>query len=289
MDNTVMIQAGDLIDSTIGVTMGFSTLTACAFGQVFSDVSGVAFGGTVEAAALKLGLAVPVLTTAQRSLPLTRFVGTMGGICGVVAGCLLAMVQLLFKDTERDDNVKTYREIKKCFEHVLQDEDMTIGAERSSLFLLENDEKHLFSVAFGNEESAEYIRIPSNKGIVGKTFVSGKALNIPDAYEVSYFASEVDRETGFRTKSILSVPIFEHRSSDRVVAVVQFINKRSTTGEVIPFTEEDVESAKQMCHYISMFKPIIDGLVGSEHHDKAHAHHRSQKSVDPISKFVFLY
>ena len=56
MDNTVMIQAGDLIDQTIGVTMGFSTLTACAFGQVFSDVSGVVFGGTVEAAALKLGL-----------------------------------------------------------------------------------------------------------------------------------------------------------------------------------------------------------------------------------------
>jgi hypothetical protein len=34
MDNLVMIQAGDLIDSTIGVTLGLSTLTAAAFGQV---------------------------------------------------------------------------------------------------------------------------------------------------------------------------------------------------------------------------------------------------------------
>lgn len=34
MDNLVMIQAGDMIDSTIGVTLGLSTLTAAAFGQV---------------------------------------------------------------------------------------------------------------------------------------------------------------------------------------------------------------------------------------------------------------
>ncbi|KAJ1472793.1 hypothetical protein T484DRAFT_1838987 [Baffinella frigidus] len=49
MDNMVMIFMGDLIDSTLGVTFGLSTLTAAGFGQIFSDVSGVCFGGTVEA------------------------------------------------------------------------------------------------------------------------------------------------------------------------------------------------------------------------------------------------
>ena len=38
MDNLVMIQAGDLIDNTIGVHFGLATLTAAAFGQVFRFV-----------------------------------------------------------------------------------------------------------------------------------------------------------------------------------------------------------------------------------------------------------
>ena len=44
MDNLVMIQAGEAIDSTLGVTFAMSTLTAAAYGQVISDVSGVLSG-----------------------------------------------------------------------------------------------------------------------------------------------------------------------------------------------------------------------------------------------------
>ena len=41
MDNFVMLQVGDLIDASIGVTFSLSTLTAAGFGQVFSDVAGI--------------------------------------------------------------------------------------------------------------------------------------------------------------------------------------------------------------------------------------------------------
>ena len=51
----VMIQAGDLIDNTIGVRFGLATLAAAACGQVCSDFSGVCFGGVIDAAAAKLG------------------------------------------------------------------------------------------------------------------------------------------------------------------------------------------------------------------------------------------
>lgn len=37
MDNFVMISAGDLIDSTLGVKLGLATLTAAACGQVVSE------------------------------------------------------------------------------------------------------------------------------------------------------------------------------------------------------------------------------------------------------------
>jgi hypothetical protein len=54
MDNIVMINVGDFIDNTIGVALGLSTLTAAAFGQCCSDVSGVMFGGYVEFLGVKM-------------------------------------------------------------------------------------------------------------------------------------------------------------------------------------------------------------------------------------------
>ena len=62
MDNMVMIQAGDMIDNTIGVRFGLATLAAAACGQIFSDVSGVAFGGVVEDACARAGLRTPDVT-----------------------------------------------------------------------------------------------------------------------------------------------------------------------------------------------------------------------------------
>merc|ERR1719253_1896900 len=97
MDNTVTIQAGDLIDNTIGVRFGLAALTAAAFGQVFSDISGVISGGFVEAGAAKLGVPLPDLTPAQRRLGLVRTTATAGAVCGVITGCLLGMTSLLFK------------------------------------------------------------------------------------------------------------------------------------------------------------------------------------------------
>jgi Transmembrane protein 65 len=72
MDQCVMISCGDLIDSTLGVRFGLATLTAAACGQVFSDVTGVCFGGVVQSFATKLGLPEPDLTPAQRKLRYAR-------------------------------------------------------------------------------------------------------------------------------------------------------------------------------------------------------------------------
>ena len=98
MDNMVMIQAGDLIDNTIGVRFGLATLAAAACGQIFSDVSGVAFGGVVEDACARGGLRTPDVSAAQRQLPKVKLLGTVGAICGVILGCCLGMTSLLFMD-----------------------------------------------------------------------------------------------------------------------------------------------------------------------------------------------
>lgn len=139
MDNLVMIQAGDLIDNSIGVTFGLATLTSAAFGQIFSDVSGVLSGSTVETAASRLGLPKANLTVAQYALPRVKMAATMGQCIGVVLGCLLGMTSLLFMDLERADRLKKQAELSTLFETLLNEGAKVVGAERCTLFLVDHE------------------------------------------------------------------------------------------------------------------------------------------------------
>lgn len=106
MDQTVMLQAGNVIDCTIGVAFGLSTLTAAAFGQICSDAAGVLFGGTVESMAHAAGLPPNTLTLAQRQLKQVKRVKFTGNLAGIMLGCCLGLVNLLFIDTERSTTLK---------------------------------------------------------------------------------------------------------------------------------------------------------------------------------------
>ena len=82
---------------------------------------------------------------------------------------------------------------------------MLLNAERSSLFLVEGDELVL-KVAENLEEMGE-IRFPVGAGIAGAVAQSGQSIRIDDAYADPRFNREVDKQTGFRTRSILCLPI----------------------------------------------------------------------------------
>ena len=159
MDNTVMIQAGDFIDCTIGAKLGITTLTAAAFGQVFSDVSGVLFGGTVESAATKLGLPVPKLTRSQRRTRPAKIAGVGGAVFGVVCGCLFAMTQLLFMDLDRADRMRKQKELKTLFDTVMEDGHKLVGAQHCTLWIVDEDGEHIWSRAHkGNRPTTKALR-----------------------------------------------------------------------------------------------------------------------------------
>lgn len=52
MDNFVLIIAGDYIDSTIGVSLGISTMCAAALGNIVSDLCGVPAGSYIEVSSI---------------------------------------------------------------------------------------------------------------------------------------------------------------------------------------------------------------------------------------------
>ena len=77
------------------------------------------------------------------------------------------------------------------------------------------------------------IRIPLGSGIAGAAAQSGETIRIDDAYTDPRFNREVDEQTGYRTRSILSLPITNQ--SGQVFAVAQLLNRK----DGMPFDKSD--------------------------------------------------
>ncbi|XP_078661084.1 dual 3',5'-cyclic-AMP and -GMP phosphodiesterase 11A-like isoform X1 [Branchiostoma floridae x Branchiostoma belcheri] len=122
-----------------------------------------------------------------------------------------------------------------------------LDADRCSLFLVEGPKgrrelvSKVFDVHAGTNVMPGYVgdnvvRIPWGMGIIGYVAEHGVQLNVPDAYQDSRFCDEVDKSTGYRTRSILCMPIKD--SEGEVIGVAQAINKNP---DGMPFDEEDVK------------------------------------------------
>jgi len=111
-----------------------------------------------------------------------------------------------------------------------------LDAERATVFLYDAQTNELISrVAAGVEE----LRIPADRGICGQAVSTGKTINVHDAYANESFNPDVDRQTGFKTRNILSVPL--HNYEGGLVGVLQVLNKR--TG---PFDDHDISLAETL-------------------------------------------
>jgi adenylate cyclase len=89
-------------------------------------------------------------------------------------------------------------------------------------------------VTTADEDTTMEIRIPANRGIVGYVASTGQALNIPDAYKDPRFDPTTDRKTGYVTRNILCLPVFN--SANELIGVTQLINKQQGS-----FTASDEE------------------------------------------------
>ncbi len=118
-------------------------------------------------------------------------------------------------------------------------------ADRCSVFLYDAKTDELWSkVALGIE--GKVIRIPSQGGIAGYCFRSGQSLNLKDAYEDPRFNREVDASTGYRTRSLLCLPLVTR--SQQILGVIQVLNKREGL-----FTEEDQSFLKTFANQAAVF------------------------------------
>ncbi|MGE3772307.1 MAG: adenylate/guanylate cyclase domain-containing protein [Gammaproteobacteria bacterium] len=99
-----------------------------------------------------------------------------------------------------------------------------LDAERSTLFLHDPTRDELWSRVAEGIDTRE-IRIPSHVGIAGECFTRRTPIVIDEAYSDPRFNPAIDRTTGFRTRSILCVPVVNRHGL--AVGVVQVLNRRS--------------------------------------------------------------
>ncbi|GMI12756.1 hypothetical protein TrRE_jg10957 [Triparma retinervis] len=102
-----------------------------------------------------------------------------------------------------------------------------VPADRISVMVLSDDRK---SMTVFVSKDVKSLCISSTKGVAGYVATTGLKLNIKDAYEDPRFDSTVDDEVGFKTKSLVCVPIL---AGGGVVGVIQACNKKGG------FDEED--------------------------------------------------
>jgi GAF domain-containing protein len=95
------------------------------------------------------------------------------------------------------------------------------NADRCSIFLLNESKERLITYLQSGLESP--INIPTDTGIAGHCVTEQTVVNVADAYDFQYFDSSTDRDRGYRTKSVVAVPIYNAQGD--VIGCTEFINK----------------------------------------------------------------
>ncbi len=114
--------------------------------------------------------------------------------------------------------------IQDIFERLCDIISVTLECDRTTLYLVDNVRKELWSKAAKNSDSI--IRLPFGKGLAGYVAENKTNLVLDDAYFDPRFNKEYDTRSGYKTKSVLCVPIFD-TGTDVVIGVIQSLNKKS--------------------------------------------------------------
>lgn len=136
----------------------------------------------------------------------------------------------------------------------------TLQADRATVFEYDAKTHELFTmVAHGvraekseardqrteDKESPGEIRIPANAGLAGECAQTRSIINVVNAYADQRFNSSVDRQTGYRTESMLTIPLVG--DDGELVGVAQVLNKRGG-----PFTAEDESIAEALAAHAAV-------------------------------------
>lgn len=140
--------------------------------------------------------------------------------------------------------------------------------DRFGFLLVDPLKKELWII----QEDGESVRMPLTNGLSGLIATTGRSICTRDAYTHPHFDPTLDRKTGYRTTTVLGMPVFEDHTptNPKIVAVVMAINKKDdnddeannaktddddappVTRQHVPFTTSDADCMTQYCREIHL-------------------------------------
>lgn len=142
-------------------------------------------------------------------------VGTMSSKDIVQKDPLLALLRV-GRSISAETNVDTLMSI------IAEETKAALNADRCTVFMLDKETNELWSkVALGM--GSQEIRFPADMGLAGYVVKNGQTVNIKDAYNDDRFNKEIDKQTGYKTRTILCMPV--RNINHEIVGVFQVLNK----------------------------------------------------------------
>lgn len=140
------------------------------------------------------------------------------------------------------EKMNVERELPALLDLIAQEASRLMEAERASIFLLDRERNELWSIKTLDKTE---IRFDARLGLAGAAVMTGQIINVEDAYQDPRFYKKIDGRTGFRTKSLLVVPLINRRGE--VIGTFQTLNKTDGT-----FTKRDEEILQTLAQQVAI-------------------------------------
>ncbi len=150
-----------------------------------------------------------------------------------------------------DKELQRIQDLDILLEKILYNARQFANADAGTIYLREgtklafrfahNDTKQK-NLAPGKKLLYSVFTVDINKNsISGYVAATKKILNIPDVYKIApdkpySFNSSYDKQTNYKTKSMLTIPLLDNR--EEVLGVIQIINSLSEKGNIVSFNKE---------------------------------------------------
>ncbi len=131
--------------------------------------------------------------------------------------------------------IDSITDLKSLLKMIMEESKKVVNAEASSLLLYDNEKDELyFEVALGKRgENVKEIRLKAGQGIAGTVARKKKSINISNVKKTNMWNSDADKMSGFKTRSILAVPMIR---KNNLSGVIEVLNKKGADN----FSSEDV-------------------------------------------------
>jgi Nif-specific regulatory protein len=220
-------------------------------GDILADALDSERGALVEPGAGETLLVVPVVLANEPGSVLVldgTDVSNVTAELAVTLGRVLAGLLWVCERVERGDrelhrleetlriasNLALVDETEPLLEMIAEEATHILNCDRASIFIRDAERREVVACpALGVQGNT--LRLPDDKGIVGQVIQTGDAVKVDDAYHDPRFDRSVDRDSGYRTRNLLCVPLRDPKK--KLIGAFEVINKNDGT-----FDDFDLDS-----------------------------------------------